>query len=300
MDRRSFVKTLALTGGALAVTPGTANASGHQKEIKESWKGCLVDLTECIGCRLCEYACSSINKRDVNPLESYEIQTVFDDYRRMSNHEYTVVNRFPDSKKAGSNIYVKTQCMHCNDPACLSACIVDAFLKMDDGTVYYDAWRCMGCRYCMVSCPFQVPSYEYFNALTPQVRKCTLCHEAISEKGGIPACAQICPVGAIVYGPREELIELAHKRIRENPDKYINHVYGEHEVGGTSWMYISSEPFENLGFPKLGNEPMPSFTEPIQHGIFKHFIPQFALFIFLAVIMHQFKSRNEDSSENKE
>src|SRR4030065_529671 len=109
----------------------------------------------------------------------------------------------------------------------------------------------MGCRYCMVACPFQVPTYEYFNALAPRVRKCTLCHHIIKEQGGITACAQICPVDAIVYGPRADLVELARSRINAEPEKYIDHVFGEHEVGGTSWLYISREPFEDLQMPTL-------------------------------------------------
>ena len=300
MDRRKFVKTLAVAGGITLIAPRIAEADGHNKEIKGSWKGCLVDLTLCIGCRLCEYACSNANNRDVKPLPSYEDQTVFDKLRRMTNNEYTVVNRFPNSKNPESQIFVKTQCMHCNDAACLSACIVKAFSKEEDGAVRYDPWKCMGCRYCMVACPFQVPSYEYFNALAPQVRKCTLCHHIISKQGGVTACAQICPQDAIVYGPREDLIELAHKRIDAEPEKYINHVYGEHEVGGTSWLYISSEPFENLGFPKLDDRPMPSYSEPIQHGIFKNFIPQIALFTFLGAIMYQFRSRNGNSNSGEQ
>ena len=164
--------------------------------------------------------------------------------------------------------------MHCNDPACASACIVSAFEKQEIGAVTYDSWRCMGCRYCMVACPFQVPAYEYDNALTPQVRKCTFCFERISKEGGVPACVEICPPQCLTFGRRSELLELAH---RTHPQAtraaYVNHVYGEHEVGGTSWLYLSSVPFEELGFPKLGDAAPPRITETIQHGVFKNFLP---------------------------
>ena len=151
----------------------------------------------------------------------------------------------------------------------------------------------------MVACPFQIPTYEYNNALTPQVRKCTRCEQLISKEGGIPACAQICPVEAIVYGPRKDLIKLAHSRINANPERYLNHVYGEHEVGGTSWMYLSSVPFEDIGFPIVGNRPMPSFTEPVQHGIFKNWLPEIALFSFLGAAMYQFRTRNESTDKTE-
>ncbi|MBU1022972.1 4Fe-4S dicluster domain-containing protein [bacterium] len=297
MDRRDFFKTLAVTTGAILVTPQIAHAGTHQKEIKDSWMGCLVDLTLCNGCRKCEWACAKANERNFNPLETYEDKTVFKDYRRFTNHEYTVVNRIKNVGGYGTTVYVKSQCFQCNDPACVSACLVGAFSKEDNGTVLYDPWKCMGCRYCMVACPFQIPTYEYFNALTPQVRKCTFCHHKISEEGGVTACAKECPVEAITYHNRKDLIRIAKNKIRRYPTKYINHIYGETEVGGTSWLYISGVPFEQLGFPTLTDQPMPSFTEPIQHGIFNHFIPQIALFAFLAAAMYQYRGKNGDSGE---
>ena len=174
--------------------------------------------------------------------------------------------------------------MHCNDPSCVSACIVGALTKQPKGAVIYDAAKCIGCRYCMVACPFQIPAYEYHNALTPEVRKCTFCFESI--KGGeLPACVQVCPREVIIFGQKSELLRMARWKIKNNPGKYVDHIYGEHEVGGTSWLYLSSEPFETVGFPKLGAKAPPRLTEAIQHGLFQYFAAPIILYGALGGIM---------------
>ena len=184
--------------------------------------------------------------------------------------------------------FVKANCFHCNNPACVSACIVGAFRKLEDGPVVYDAWKCMGCRYCMVACPFQIPTYEYDNVLTPQVRKCTLCaNEGNPNKGGVPACVRTCPKECMTYGPRSELLARAHQLIEQHPDIYNDHVYGEHEVGGTSWLYLGpkEKPFTDLGFIELDHAPPPLRTERIQHGVFKYFVPPLAWYGLLGAVM---------------
>lgn len=178
---------------------------------------------------------------------------------------------------AGTSIYVKANCLHCLDPACVSACLVGALRRQPNGAVTYDPWKCMGCRYCMVVCPFQIPTYEYDNVFTPQVRKCTFCSdEGNPHKGGTPACVQACPKQCLIHGKRGELLARAHARIRRHPDQYIDHVYGEHEAGGTSWLYVSSVPFEKIGFLNVDAAAPPRLSEAIQHGVFNHFIPPVA------------------------
>ncbi len=290
MDRREFTKLLGATG--LALVPGKAAASDpHPHARKVDGIGVLVDTTLCIGCRKCEWACNQSNNLPEQPLSSFENKSAFTSNRRPDAAHYTVVN---ESRPDGEPIWAKVQCMHCQDPACASACIVTAFDKRDDGVVAYDASRCMGCRYCIVSCPFQIPAYEYDNALTPQVRKCTFCLERLDE-GRAPACVSICPVECLTYGRRDELIALAHRKIARNPDRYIDHVYGEHEVGGTSWLYLSSVPMTELDFPELGDAPVPCVTETIQHSIFKNFVPPLALYAFLGQIMWLTRDREQDA-----
>jgi Fe-S-cluster-containing dehydrogenase component len=176
---------------------------------------------------------------------------------------------------------------------------VGALEKCEHGPVTYDTWKCIGCRYCLVACPYQVPAYEYNNALTPQVRKCTFCHERL-QKGQRPACVEICPAEALTFGKRRELIDLARSKIKKNPDLYVDHIYGEHEIGGSSWMYLASTDFVNTELPELGTDPIPSLTEHIQHGIFKSFIPPIALYGLLGLIMYSTRHKNEKQESEDE
>jgi ferredoxin len=181
----------------------------------------------------------------------------------------------------------------------VSACIVGALTKEKNGPVVYDAGKCIGCRYCMVACPFQVPAYEYQNALTPEVRKCTFCFETIKKEGGLPACAQICPREVMTFGKRSDLLELARWKMKSSPGKYVDHVYGEHEVGGTSWLYLAGEPFNTLGFPTLDPKAPPRLTEAIQHGLFQYFAAPVILYVLLGGIMW-FTGFNRERQEKQE
>lgn len=222
--------------------------------------GVLVDTTLCIGCRKCEWACNEWNKNPNLPLKKFEDKSVFEKIRRTSVYSFTIVNRYFDAR-SGSPIYVKKQCMHCQEPGCKSACFVDAFKKTKEGAVIYNPDVCVGCRYCMIACPFDIPSYEYNEPLNPKVTKCTFCYDRIS-KNKVPACVEVCPTEALRFGKREELINLAYERIRNNPVKYINHIYGNREVGGTSWLYLSAVPFEQIGFKSnIGEKPIPNLSK---------------------------------------
>ena len=292
VSRRDFLKKAGLAGvvsPAVGLLPERAIAS-EAREISDDWVGVLVDLTKCIGCRQCEAACQEANGFDVPTDEELKDTSVFAEHRRPGPHSYTTINRCPRRPEDGmaEPIFVKANCLHCNQPACVSACLVGAFQKLEDGSVVYDAWKCMGCRYCMVACPFQIPTYEYGNVLTPQVRKCTLCsNEGNPNKGGVPACVGTCPKEVMTYGKRSELLERAHEQIRRYPEVYSDHIYGEHEAGGTSWLYLGPKgyTFEELGFVGLGSSPPPMRTERIQHGIFKYFIPPLAWYGLLGAVM---------------
>jgi formate dehydrogenase iron-sulfur subunit len=264
--RRSFLKHVAGLGvGALSlgaagsVQAGTALLPGYPQQY-----GVLVDTTLCIGCRRCEWACKEWNKLpNQKPLSEYEKdREIFKEIRRTRADTYTIVNRYENPNDRSKPIYVKKQCMHCFEPACASSCFVQAFTKRPSGAVTYDPSVCVGCRYCMAACPFDVPAYEYYEPFTPKVTKCTYCFDRISKQGGVPACVAICPVGVMTFGNREEIVQVAHKRIRDNPGKYVDHVYGEKEVGGTCWIYLSAVPFEHIGFrTDLGTVPIPKFSK---------------------------------------
>ncbi len=296
MERRDFLKFMGATGALLAGE--SARAATQAKIDPDNVVGVLTDFTECIGCRECEWACKDAHNMPNQSLESYKDKSVFSTYRRPDESGYTVVNRFYERGCKQTDLDVKVQCMHCNEPACVSACIVGALEKQDFGPVTYDAWKCIGCRYCMVACPFQIPAYEYSNALTPVVQKCDLCVNRLDE-GKMPACVEICPTNALTFGKQRELIELAHEKIADNPEKYIDHVYGETEVGGTSWMFISCEPFEDLKFPKLQAASLVALPEHIQHGIFKYFVPPAMFYGLLGVIMKLSKPVESESNTDK-
>ncbi|MDP2953204.1 MAG: 4Fe-4S dicluster domain-containing protein [Chloroflexota bacterium] len=251
MTRRTFLRTAGILAAAALVAPPLAlpgRAEGSSEGSPERM-GLLTDLTLCIGCRACETACNRVNKLPP-PDVPFSDASVFDRARRPTAGAFTVVNRYPNPD-GGPPVYRKVQCMHCSEPACVSVCPVAAMVKTPEGPVIWDERVCIGCRYCMVACPFSIPAYEYSSAYSPRVRKCTMCYERVFKQGGMPACVEACPVKAIVFGKRQELLLEAQQRIAGNPKKYVNHIYGEHEVGGTSWLYLSPLPFETVGLPQL-------------------------------------------------
>jgi len=291
-SRRDFLKSAGMIGAGLSGLNTNQAAATPQNILSDDRMGVLVDTTVCIGCRRCEYACKGAHDIPCGSQEEYDDRSVFEKMRRPEVDALTVVNEFENSHDPGLPITVKVQCMHCDYPACVSACIVGAFSKQENGSVVWDADKCIGCRYCMVACPFQVPAFEYHKPIQPRIMKCDFCFDRTKE-GGIPACVDICPVEALTFGNRFELVKLAHKRIADNPDRYIDHIYGEAEVGGTSWMYLASEDFTKLAFPAHTGDPAPGASEALQHGIFKYFIPPASLFALLGGIMWLGKNKNE-------
>lgn len=299
ITRRVFMGALGAAGAA-AAAPGDVQA--WQSKAPPDPYGCLVDLTRCVGCRKCEQACNEVNSQPA-PAVRFDDLTVLDIKRRPEHDSFTVVNRHYSGRLDDNDkpvpTYVKVQCMHCQDPACVSACITGALTKKDNGAVHYDVAKCIGCRYCMAACPFEIPAYEYHEPITPRVRKCTFCFERIEKEGGKPGCASICPVEAITFGRRSQLLPLAHTRIDSDPARYVDHVYGESEVGGTSWLYVSGVDFEKVGFQKLPSQPMPKVTETIQHSLFSYLWSPLVLFGTLGAIM-RLTSRKADKEGNHE
>ncbi|MDZ7267704.1 MAG: 4Fe-4S dicluster domain-containing protein [candidate division KSB1 bacterium] len=204
-------------------------------------KAMLIDITRCIGCGLCRDAC-----KEQNGLPAGE-------ETKLNANAYTVVQDY------GHDVYVRRLCMHCEVPTCVSVCPVGAFTKTADGPVLYEESKCIGCRYCMQACPYQVPTYTW-DQTEPRVRKCIFCHSRLAQ--GLPtACAEACPTGATIFGDREELIAEAQRRLREEPEKYVDHIYGLTEAGGSSVFFLSAIPFEQLGFPgNLPKHPLPLLT----------------------------------------
>jgi Fe-S-cluster-containing dehydrogenase component len=275
MNRRRFLTILGSAGVASALgTAKVAKAAGgtHTWPYYENSYGVLHDTTRCIGCRRCEMGCNKVNKLP-GPDRPFNDLSVLDKHRRMTPTAWTVVNKYELDNKP---VFRKLQCFHCNDPACASACFAKCFQKQPDGSVTYDGSQCVGCRYCMVACPFYVPSFEYDDAWDPLVQKCTFCEPRLKE-GKLPGCVEACPMDALTFGRRSDLIKVARARIKANPGKYADYIFGEWDAGGTAWMVLApaapavadekqapaetGHEFKALGLDThLGNRPMGELT----------------------------------------
>ena len=249
INRRDFMKTIGLAGATLTFGKNMANPG---QEAEAEFYGMLYDSTLCIGCQNCEYACAEEHGLK-EPTDSPKLDVV----RKADENHRTVINLY---KTSNGEAYIKSQCMHCNIPACDTACLTQAMHKTKKGPVVWREDKCMGCRYCMVSCPFDSPKFEY-GSTNPKIVKCTMCAERLQE-GKKPACTENCPMGAITFGTRRELIKEARKRIHDDPEYYYDHIYGEHEAGGTGWLYLSGVPMNELGFnTNIQKKSYPSLTK---------------------------------------
>jgi len=298
INRRGFLKAMGTIGASALVGDQKQAQAVEQLPGYPDRYGILTDLTLCIGrnCRKCEVACNKENNLPT-PKVPLEDNSVFEKIRRTDEQSFTVVNRYPHPKPGSPPVYVKQQCRHCDEPACASACLVRAFTKTPKGAVTYNKNVCVGCRYCMTACPFYVPAYEYNKPFSPEIKKCTMCYDTRTSKGRIPACVEACPLQVMTYGKRSDLLELAKKKIMDNPGRYVNHIYGEHEVGGTCWLYISGVPFEQIGFDmELGTKPYPELTRG-----FLSMVPA-VLVIWPALLggFYMFTQHREQSDEEEE
>jgi formate dehydrogenase iron-sulfur subunit len=293
MKRRDFLKVCLLSGAtATLARPSKCSAVGSFEGYPDAM-GILVDTTRCIGCRSCEAACNKEQKLP-EPNLPFNDTSVFEHQRRPDEKAYTVVNRYEDKDGSKPN-FRKMQCNHCNEPACLTSCFVNAYTKTKEGAVIYNSKVCVGCRTCMIACPFNIPGYSYSSAFDPIVKKCILCYDTRLKFGRPPACVEICPNEALTVGLRKDMIKLAHERIKETPDRYYDHVYGEKEVGGTTWLYLSKVPVEQIGLDTtLGNEPIISNVKE-----FLGMVPM-VLTIWPALFsgIHLLATRNKDHGDD--
>lgn len=264
LNRRLFLKgSLFSTVVATLVPTSTTRASTFEGYPEAM--GVLVDLNRCVGCRTCEAACNR-EQGLPDPPEPFDAQSVFDQLhhgrpRRPDENRYTVVNRYAPSG-LDHPLFRKIQCNHCQEPACLTSCFVNAYTKTPEGAVIYNPEVCVGCRTCMIACPFYIPAFRYSSALEPQIMKCIFCYDTRLKNGKPPACVEACPQEALTFGRRSDLLAVARQRIREHPGRYIDHIYGEHEAGGTSWMYLSPVPFEEVGFDtSVPREPILNYVK---------------------------------------
>lgn len=298
-SRRQFLKIIGLTGATLLAGKNT-NAS-ETSAVNNDTLGMLYDATKCVGCKACMSSCKRVNG-DYGALSfeqaSFDKDGLWDAPKDLSGSTRTLIKLFKESHENWS--YIKYSCMHCQKPSCVSVCPVSAMTRdKTTGIVDYNKNTCIGCRYCQVSCAFNIPKFQWDRAI-PQIVKCDLCKNTNLIKKGISACAETCPTGAIMFGKRKELLAEGHKRLEESPKKYINHIYGEKEAGGTNHLYLAAMPFNKLGLPLLGNDAPAEFSEKIQHTIYKGFIAPIALYGTLCFVALKNMKKNDSRNKHKD
>jgi len=242
--------------------------SSHMRapDVEKMSKAILVDTTRCVGCQRCVAACKLVNgllrasRSDFMTTDSLRPLGPDTDLAMDETGDEELSANALNVVQTHGSVYVRRFCMHCQDPTCVSVCPVRAFRKTAAGPVVYAEERCMGCRYCMMACPFGVPRYEWNKVWAPRVKKCHMCAPR-QAKGLKPACTEVCPVQAGVFGEREDLLREAENRLRQEPTKYLQYIYGKQEVGGTSVLYLSAVPLEGLGLPtNLPHDALPMYT----------------------------------------
>lgn len=245
--------TMAGTAGGTLLTPRTSEA---QKAFEQKeFHSILIDTTRCIGCRRCEKACAEANNLPIPDISEQANEAIFEKKRKTSETAYTVTNLYETEK---GKVFVPWRCMHCNQPGCRSACLVYAIKKRETGHVTWDA-NCLGCRLCVYSCPYDLVKWEWYGTIV-RLQKCNLCYGRFL-KGKLPACVEACPTEALMFGLRRGLLEEGKRRIAQNPGKYIKRIYGEFEVGGTSHLYLSAVPFNQIGLrTDLGVKSVPEYS----------------------------------------
>ena len=281
-NRRTFLTALSLTGLHGLSEPARAE-SAHV--LRNDELGMLYDATRCVGCKACMVACKRINaaKDGLAPERArFDTDGLWDAPSDLSGSTRTVIKLARGEGTRWS--YIKYACMHCQKPSCVSVCPVRAMTKDPaTGIVEYRKSTCIGCRYCQVACPFNIPKFQWDRTI-PQIVKCDLCRSTNLAAKGIPACAEACPAGALAFGKRADLLREARSRLRQCPSKYVPRIYGEHEAGGTNLLYLAALPFAMLGLPDLPAQAPAELSERIQHTIYKGCLAPVALFVSLCLI----------------
>jgi Fe-S-cluster-containing dehydrogenase component len=286
-DRRAFLKNIA-AAATLTVLPAAAEAR-EKKTAPSDAVGMLYDTTKCIGCKACVVACKEANNMPADT-DGYG-QGLYDSPDSLNQYTKNVIQLYKDDNEQS---FVKKQCMHCVDPACVGACMLGALQKGKFGVVSYDVSKCVGCRYCETVCPFNVPKFQWAK-VAPKIVKCEFCKERLAA-GRQPACTEVCPRQAVTFGKYTYLLDEAHQRIQNNPGKYVPKVYGEHELGGTQVLYLSHIEFEKLGFRFQQDESVPHLQQTVSHGIYKGFIGPIALYGLLGAVMFRNRGNSEKES----
>ena len=321
--RRDFLKATA-SGGLLLAAQGPTAALAHQqkKALPPKAVGILYDSTMCVGCQACMTGCKKANNK---PLDSRDLLGRWDNPQDLSAKTLNIIKRYSagggqvKDRETDGYAFIKRHCMHCLDPSCVAACPVSALRKDPaTGVVSYYKDACIGCRYCQIACPFNIPKFEW-NEPFPVIAKCEFCRHLLKD-GGISACCAACPTGASLFGPVDELLVEARRRLTLEPGtydkfpanaigsgrntmyidqkvgRYLQHIYGENEVGGTQVLLLAGVPFTKLGMPDLPDESFVSLADGIQYAIYKGMAYPLAVLGTLVYLI----SKGEQESKKEE
>ena len=291
MGRRTALKVLASAGAAATATATATPVQAQEKaQAPTDAVGMLYDTTRCIGCKACVAACVRAN--DMTPDRSGVEGDLYLAPTDLNEHTRNIIKLHKDGREIS---FMKSQCMHCIDPACVAACMIGALQKREFGIVTWDVNRCIGCRYCAMGCPFTIPKFEW-ESTSPNIIKCEMCNHLLA-KGGIPACCEVCPREAVIFGKHKDLLAEAHRRLDEHPDRYVPKIYGEEDGGGTQVLYLSHVPFEKLGLPTLDADAVPKMARNIQHTLYSGFVAPVALYAVMGAVMVRNRRKQDDGGE---
>ena len=298
LSRRDLLKltgrgSLAVAAGAVATT--AASGSSETPKARPDAVSMLYDTTVCIGCKACVGACTIANGLVPDTSLSGGLWQMPLDLNASTKN---IIQLYKDDK--GTTSFVKRQCMHCLDPACVAGCPFNALDKTDKGIVSWDGAKCIGCRYCEISCPYDVPRFEWAE-FNPKIVKCEFCRHKLPN-GEEPACTNVCPVNAVIYGTREKLLAEAKRRVAASPGKYYqDRVYGEHDMGGTQVIYLSHVPFAKIGLPETGNESRAYYGSKVHNAVYGWMaIPLGVYAVIAAVMKRRWKEHEEEARRHEE
>jgi Fe-S-cluster-containing dehydrogenase component len=302
MTRRQALRNLA-TGTATVVATGCATTVGlsgvaeasEAPVVPKHAVSMLYDATRCVGCKSCVAACAEANKMQSN----VKIDPLHSASPDLDSFTKNIIKLY---RPADGSLfsYVKQQCMHCLEPTCVAGCSFFALTKNPEtGVVGWNTNKCMGCRYCEISCPYHVPKFQW-EGFNPKIVKCEFCKERLAV-GKQPACTSVCPTHAVVFGTRDEMLKEAKARVAATPGKYFqDRVYGEHDGGGTQVLYLSHVPFEKLGLPELGTESISSKYMKWHRRLYSYFaVPVVLYAAMVGVIRGNWKDHQQHMKEEE-
>ncbi|HEY3491265.1 MAG TPA: hydrogenase 2 operon protein HybA [Candidatus Deferrimicrobiaceae bacterium] len=300
LTRRELLRLACIGSAAAAVAPvETATAAVHSEKPQAApgAVGMLYDATVCTGCKACMAACNQVNEL---PADSAGSGGLYHAPLDLNSKTKNIIKLY-QAPNAGKWSFVKRQCMHCLDPACVSGCPFEALSKdPEKGVVRWDGSRCIGCRYCEIACPFQIPKFEW-DKWNPRIVKCEFCITQRLEKGEQPGCTGACPTGAVIFGKRDALLAEAKRRIAASPGKYFeNRVYGEKDAGGTQVFYLAAVPFKDLGLPELGTDSIPYYATKVNAKLYKWLSGPLVLYGILALAVNRNWKHHRHEQEQHE